>query len=237
LKKILQLIIIVLGLTSCTNQEVDGIWMSYNNYIIDRDSAYSSRNEGVIIDFDKQTIEYIHNDSIVPINVDFKKSKLFVKKDTLNNIEFTVYKNDSITIDFGINMMHVFRPLNLKHKLTIDKSQINNFLMKSDFFINNDFDKENSTIDIRFSDKPYFIDVMFEKQIKKNTLINKSWKGEGYWYIKNVKQNFFLVFALDQTADQNIYQIISLSDNKMELKQLQEAKYGNATITELKTSL
>jgi len=211
--------------------------MSYNNYIIDIDSAYSSGNEGIIIDFDKQTIGYIHNDSIVPVNVDFKKSKLFVKKDTLNNVEFKVYNNDSITIDFDINMMHVFRPLNLNHKLSIEKSQIDKFLMKSDFFVNNDFDKENGAINIRFSDKPYFIDVMFEKQIKKNTLINRSWKGEGYWYIKKLKQNFFLVFALDQTADQNIYQIISLSDNKMELKQLQEAEYGNATITELKTSL
>jgi hypothetical protein len=204
---------------------------------MDIDSAYSSGNEGIIIDFDKQTIGYIQNDSIVPLNVDFKKSKLFVKKDTLNNVEFKVYEKDSITIDFGINMMHVFRPLNLNHKLSIDKSQINDFLNSSDFLINNDFEKINSTIEIKFSDKPYFVDTMLEKKNKKNTLINKSWKGEGYWFIKEIKQNFFLVLALDQTADQNIFQIISLNNSKMKLIQLQEAKFGNARMTELKTSL
>ncbi|WP_323789759.1 hypothetical protein [Psychroserpens sp.] len=236
MRKILQLIIIILGLTSCSNQEVDGIWMSYNNYIIDTDSAYYSGNEGIIIDFDKQTISYIQNDSIVPINIDFKKSKLFVKNDT-TNVEFKVYEKDSIEIDFDINIMHVFRPLNLNHKLSINENQISSFLTKSDFFISNYFDKNNGKINIEFSDKPYFIDVMFKEQNKKNALINKSWEDEGYWYVKEIKQNFFLVFALDQTADQNIYQIISLDDSKMKLKQLQEAEFGNAKITELKTSL
>jgi hypothetical protein len=237
LRKILHLIIIVLGLTSCNNQEVDGIWMSYNNYIIDKNSAYSSGSEGIIIDFDKQTIGYIHNDSIVPVNVDFKKLKLFVESETPYGVEFKIHERDSIVIDFGINMMHVFRPLNLKHKLSIDKSQIYNFLIKSDFIINSDFEKINGEINVKFSSKPYSLDVMYKKRIQKNILINKSWENEGYWYIKEIKQNFFLVFALDETADQNIFQIISFDDSKMKLIQLQEAKFGNARTTELKTSL
>jgi hypothetical protein len=214
LKKILQLIFIVIGLTSCEAQEVDGIWMS----------------KGVIIDFDKRTIGTIHTDSNVPLNIDFKKSKLFMKGDTLN-VDFKVYGKDSIKIDFGRNMMHVFRPLNLNHKLSFNKSQI------SDFLIKNDFEKINGTIDIKFSDKFFFRDVMFEKPNKKNALINKSWNDEGYWYVKEIEQNLFLTFTLDQTTDQNIYQIISLDKCKIELVQLQEAEFGNAKISELKTCL
>ncbi|PNW27026.1 hypothetical protein [Formosa algae] len=230
MKKILQLIFIVIGLTSCEAQEVSGTWMSYQNYVIDMNSMYTSGNEGVLIDFDNQTIGTINSDSIVAINIDFKQSKLLMKTDTLN-VDFKVYQKDSIEIDFGQNMMHVFRPLNLNHKLNTNKNLIKDFLVK------NKFEKINGEIDIKFSDKFFFRDVMFEKPNKKNALINKSWDDEGYWLIKEIKQNFFLLFTLDQTTDQNIYQITSIDKCVMKLKQLQDAKFGSAHITELKTCL
>jgi hypothetical protein len=230
LKKALQLIFIVIGLTSCEAQEVNGIWMSYQNYVIDTNSMYTSGNEGVLIDFDNQTIGTVNSDSIFKIKIDLKKSKLFMTADTLN-VDFKVYRKDSIGIDFGQNMMHVFRPLNLNHKLNTEKELIKDFLIK------NKFEKINGEIDIEFSDKFFFRDVMFEKPIKKNALINKSWDDEGYWLVKEIKQNFFLIFTLDQTTDQNIYQILSVAECKMELLQLQEAEFGNAKITELKTCL
>ena len=230
MKKALQLIFIVIGLTSCEAQEVNGIWMSYNNYVIDTNSGYTSGNEGVLIDFDNQTIGTINSDSIVSVKIDFKQSKLFMKTDTLN-VDFKVYRKDSIEIDFGQNMMHVFRPLNLNHKLSVNKSQINDFLTK------NNFEKINGGIDYTFSDKFFFRDDMFEKKKKRNAFINKTWNDEGFWYVKEIEQNYFLIFTLDQTSDQNIYQIISLNKCKMQLEQLQEADFGNAKITELKTCL
>ena len=230
MKKAIQLIFIVIGLTSCEAQEVNGIWMSYNNYVIDTNSGYTSGNEGVLIDFDNQTIGTINSDSIVSVNIDFKQSKLFMKTDTLN-VDFKVYRKDSIEIDFGQNMMHVFRPLNLNHKLSVNKSQINDFLTK------NNFEKINGGIDYTFSDKFFFRDDMIEKKKKRNAFINKTWNDEGFWYVKEIEQNYFLIFTLDQTSDQNIYQIISINKCKMQLEQLQEADFGNARITELKTCL
>ena len=191
---------------------------------------YTSGNEGVLIDFDNQTIGTIYLDSIVQVKIDLKKSKLFMTTDTLK-VDFKVFEKDSIEIDFGQNMMHVFRPLNLNHKLNTDKKRIKDFLVK------NKFEKINGEIDIEFSDKFFFRDVMFEKPIKKNALINKSWNDEGYWLIKEIEQNFFLIFTLDQTTDKNIYQILSLDDCRMELLQLQVPEFGNAKITELKTCL
>ena len=230
MKKILQILLLVFGLTSCQAQEVNGIWMSYQNYVIDINSMYTSGNEGVLIDFDNQTIGTIYSDSIVQIKIDLKKSKLFLTTDTLK-VDFKVFEKDSIEIDFGQNMMHVFRPLNLNHKLNTDEKRIKDFLVK------NKFEKINGEIDIEFSDKFFFRDVMFEKPIKKNALINKSWNDEGYWLIKEIEQNFFLIFTLDQTTDKNVYQILSLDDCRMELLQLQEPESGNAKITELKTCL
>ncbi len=230
LKKILQITLLVIGLISCQGQEVNGIWMSYNNYVIDIDSAYTSGNEGILIDFDKGTIGAIFTDTIASIKIDFKQSKVFVETDTLS-IDFKVHGKDSIEIDFGQNMMHVFRPLNLNHKLDFDEKTVKNFL------IENNFDKINGSIDIEFSDKFFFRDELFEKRIKKNAVINKTWEDEGYWIVKEIRNNFFLLFTLDQTSDQNIYQILSLDNCKMELFQLQEAKFGKAKLTELKTCL
>jgi len=230
LKKVLQILFIVFGLTSCEAQEVTGIWMSYQNYVIDTNTAYISGNEGVLIDFDNQTIGTINSDSIVQIKIDFKKSKLLMTTDTLT-VPFKVYPKDSIEIDFGQNMMHIFRPLDLNHKLNTNKKRIKEFLIK------NDFDKINGGIEIEFSDKIFFRDDMFEKKNKRKALVNKTWNDEGYWLIKEIEENFFLIFTLDQTTDQNIYQILSLDDCKMELLQLQKPDFGNAKISELKTCL
>ncbi len=216
--------------TSCQAQGVDGIWMSYQNYTIDINSPYTSGNEGVLIDFDNQTIGNIYSDSITQIKIDLKKSKLLIKTDTLK-IDFKVFDKDSIEIDFGQNRKHVFHPLNLNHKLNTNKRRIKDFLVK------NKFEKINGEIDIEFSDEIFFQDTIFENPIKKNALINKSWNDEGYWLIKEIEQNFFLIFTLDQTADNNIFQIISIDDCRMELLQLQEPEFKNAKITELKTCL
>ncbi|WMI68175.1 hypothetical protein [Mangrovimonas sp. YM274] len=229
MKKTLQILLLVFGLTYCQAQEVKGIWMSYQNYIIDINSMVASGNEGFLIDFDNQTIGTIHSDSVIPLKIDFKKSKLFMTNDTLN-VDFKIFQKDSIEIDFGQNMMHVFRPLNLNHKLNTDKKTIQDFLTK------NRFEKINGELEIEFSDKFFFRDLMFEKPNKKNALINKSWDDEGYWFIKEINQNFFLIFTLSQIDKQNIYQLISINKCKIELKQLQKADFGNG-LTELKTCL
>ena len=205
--------------------------MSYNNYVIDINSMFTSNDEGLIIDFNNQTIRTIHSDSIISLKIDFKNSKLYLKTDSIS-VDYEIYGKDSIEIDFGSNMMQVFRPLDLNHKLTVDKNQIKDFLIK------NDFNAINKTIDIKFSDKFYPLDKIFKIKNKKNTLINKSWDDEeGYWYLKEIEQNYFLIFALNQDSDQNIYQITSLDQCIMKLEQLQVAEFGNVEITELKTCL
>ncbi|MFD0837068.1 hypothetical protein ACFQ0I_14910 [Mariniflexile aquimaris] len=230
MKNALQLIFIVIGLTSCKAQDINGIWMSYNNYVIDKESMTTSGNEGFIIDFDNKTFSAIFIDSIIPTKIDFKNSKLSFNDDSLS-IDFHVFGKDSIEIDFEQNMMHVFRPLKLNHKLSVNKSQISKFLTK------NNFDKTNDGIDFIFSDKVFFRDELFEKPKKRNTIINKTWNDEGYWYIKEIQQNFFLIFTIDQISNQNIYQIISMDNCKMQLQLLQEDEFRNSKLTELKICL
>ena len=230
LKKVLLLIFFLIEITSCKAQDVDGIWMSYNNYIIDIDSMFTSKDEGIIIDFNNQTMGTIHSDTIIPLTIDFKNSKLLLKTDSLS-VDYKVYGKDSIEVNFGTNMMHVFRRLALNHKLNIEKNQINSFLIK------NNFNKINNAIEIKFSDKIFSFYLNLKMENKKNALTSNIGVDEGYWYLKEIEQNFFLIFALNLDSDQNIYQIKSLNQCIMKLEQLQKAGYGNVKITELKTCL
>lgn len=235
MKKTIQIIFILFGLTSCKSQEVSGIWMSYNDRKIDNDIAYTTgRTAGLIIDFDKSELSLIHSDSnVVKISLDYKKMKFGILTDTLK-ADFRIYQKDSIEIDLFDNKMSVFHPLDLSLKLTMSKNQI------MDFLINSDYEKNNTPLDIKFGKDLYFIDKQFNKapyNHKRYALINKSWNDEGYWFVKEVQQNYFLFFTLDQTSDLHIYQISSIDECEMKLEQLQEPDWGNFKLTKLKTCL
>ncbi|EPR71718.1 hypothetical protein ADIWIN_3165 [Winogradskyella psychrotolerans RS-3] len=60
-------------LTTCKSHEVDGIWMSYNDRVINTDFPYSSTIEGFLIDFDKKEFSCFDSDSIQKIDIDFTK--------------------------------------------------------------------------------------------------------------------------------------------------------------------
>ena len=156
MEKTLLIIFILIGLTSCKAQEISEIWMSYNNYVIDKKSVSTSGDEGIIIDFDNQTIGKIQTDSTLQIKIDYKKSKLFLKSDTLN-IDFKVYGKDSILINSERNMMQVFRPLDLSNKLSIDKKGIEEYLT------NPNFDEINKSLKITFSKEFHFREKLFNK--------------------------------------------------------------------------
>ncbi|MBS3739589.1 MAG: hypothetical protein KGY51_11460 [Psychroflexus sp.] len=202
--------------------------MSYDNRIIEYGKLTRS-GVGGIIDFDKQNLGNIFFDTLYKVDINFNKSKIYFKSDSIS-IDFRLYGKDSIEINLGKNLMHVFRPVNLSHKLNTDKREIEKYL------IDNNFEKLNDLIDVEFSEKFFFRDVDFKKKNKKYTLINNSWKDRGYWLIKEIEENFFLIFTLDQTSDDHIYQIKSLDNCKVELLKLQEPEFG-AKITELKTCL
>ncbi|WP_299399122.1 hypothetical protein [uncultured Gelidibacter sp.] len=229
MRKTLLIIFIVIGITSCKSQEVSGIWMSYNNRVIEDGQVTTTRDEGIIIDFDKQTIGNISTDSIIGVKIDFKESKIFLNSDTLN-IHFKTYQKDSIEIDFGRNMMHVFRPINLEHKLTIDKDNIIEFLTQ------NKYKKINEYLSLNFLNDMHFYATLYDRKNDKRFLKSQIDKN-GYWFVKELKGNFFLIFAVEEIGEQNIYQITKLTKCQMELKPMQEYGEWIIELTELKTCL
>ena len=116
MKKVLQLIFIVIGLTSCKAQEVDGIWMSIDDRVIDKHPSFSSGMRGMIIDFDKSEIKGVLSDSTYKFEKRHKEIKIVHTSDSII-FPYKVFKKDSIEIEIAKNTITVFKRLKFNYPL------------------------------------------------------------------------------------------------------------------------
>jgi hypothetical protein len=233
LKRAFIILFILNGLTNSFGQKLDGVWMSYKNQIIDSNRVYTNRGEGILIDFDNSTVGHIGSDTLIEVKFIFKKKKVKLKFEGIKGKEkLKKYGNDSLEMDSGHNMAHIFRKLDLNHKLNKTIQEVSSFLL------NNKFEPLNDYTEIEFTSDQYWIDKILGEKSKKLNLLNHTWEQDnGFWYLKEVQENLFLIFTLGQVEKINIYQILEIKRNGLKLKPLQETDFGLKNITELKTCL
>jgi hypothetical protein len=227
MKKALLIIFVSFGFTSCKSQDVQGIWMSYNDRLIDIDSVSTGNTSGFIIDFKQSKISHVYNDTLFPFGINYKEKLINIKSDTIK-LETLVFHKDSIEMELFENKISVFHLLNLNYTIKYDKTKIESFLT------NSNLKNIDQSLDIKFTNKIFFKDEIYKKR---KTLINKSWDNEGYWYIKEITGNYFLILTIEQLGDKHIYQMLSFDDCKMELKQLQKPEWGGLKLNVLNTCL
>lgn len=127
--------------------------MSYKNQIIDSNRVYTTGGEGILIDFYNSTVGHIGSDTVVDVKFIFKKKTVKLKFEGIKGKEkLKKYGNDSLEIDSGHNMAHMFRKLNLNHKLNKTIHEVSSFLL------NNKFEPLNDYTKIEFSSDLYWID-------------------------------------------------------------------------------
>jgi len=224
------ILFILAGLTNSYSQDLDGVWMSYHDGVINHEKSQESILEGFIIDFDKNQMRHMSKDTILPIKVNYKKKRIRIPLVKLK-VRFKVFESDSLSIGPKGKESIIYRKLDLDHKLSISKTELINHMSTHKFEPLNDF------MDIEFSDEQYFFDKMLGKSIDKRNLINNTWSDSGYWFVKEIQQNYFLIFTLNQTDKPSIYQILSISNEKIILDPLQETDFGLKNITQLKSYL
>ncbi len=205
--------------------------MSYKNQIIDRSRVSTRGGEGILIDFDNSTVGHIGSDTVVDVEFIFKKKKVKLKFEGVKG-KLKKYGNDSLEMDSGHNMAHIFRKLDLDHKLNKTIQEVSSFL------VSNRFEPLNDYTEIEFSSDQYWIDKILGEKSKKLNLLNHTWEQDnGFWYLKEVKENLFLIFTLGQVEKMNIYQILEIKKVGLKLKPLQETDFGLKNVTELKACL
>jgi len=227
LKKNFQIIFILIGLVSCKKEEINGVWMSYNDRIINYDKGFSGGISGFVIDFDNNKWSHVLSDSSKTIEFNFVKKQIRINPDT-TKYYFKNFKNDSIEIELYQNTMSVFHPLTLNYQLDKTKKQITEYL------IGNKFKNIKDSTNVIFSRSFYRFDKT--KEVRELKGITYKSQVYGYWHVRGIRNNYFLIFTIFETMEHNIYQIKSLNKNGMKLKKIQESDviYG---ISELKTCL
>tara|TARA_R100000935_G_scaffold58856_1_gene98637 strand:+ start:8472 stop:9170 length:699 start_codon:yes stop_codon:yes gene_type:complete len=227
------LILFLVGLTTSYGQELDGVWMSYNNRIIDSSITYSKGGEGILINFDNSTMGHIGSDTIINVHLTFKMKKVKLKVEGIKGKgKLKKFGNDSLEMDSGRNMVDVFRKLDLNNELNMSLEEV------IDFFVKNRFEPLNDFMDIEFTRDKYWKDKWLDRGRERLNLLNHTWKNDsGFWILKEIDKNYFLVFTLGQVEKQNFYQILDINEKSIKLKPLQETDFGLKNITELKTCL
>ncbi|ASO05425.1 hypothetical protein [Arenibacter algicola] len=227
------LILFLVGLTTSYGQELDGVWMSYNNRIIDSSIAYSKGGEGILINFDNSTMGHIGSDTIINVHLTFKMKKVKLKVEGIKGKgKLKKFGNDSLEMDSGRNMVDVFRKLDLNNELNMSLEEV------IDFFVKNRFEPLNDFMDIEFTRDKYWKDKWLARGRERLNLLNHTWENDsGFWILKEIDKNYFLVFTLGQVEKQNFYQILDINEKSIKLKPLQETDFGLKNITELKTCL
>ncbi|WP_430908360.1 hypothetical protein [Maribacter sp. 2-571] len=232
MKKII-LILFLVGFANAYGQELNGVWMSYKNQVIDSNGLNTAGSEGIIIDFDNSTMGHIGADTLVAVAFIFKKKKIKLKVGGIKGMgKLKKFGNDSLVMDSGENMSYIFRKLDLSNQLNLSTEAI------TDFLVTHRFEPLNDFMEIEFTADKYWIDKLLEKKSERLNLLNHTWENDnGFWYLKEINKNYFLVFTLGQVDKQNFYQIIQVSERGVKLKPLQETDFGLENITELKTCL
>ncbi len=201
--------------------------MSYNDRIIDKNKGYSSNIEGVIINFDQSEISQILSDTSYQIRINRNES--FIKSEFANlNTKYKLYQTDSLEIEIASNTNSVFHPLNLNYPINSTREKIENLIVGDCWRILNDSIKTKFLNNIHpISDRNGKIKIL-------ETIWDQSRPLVGNWFIGEIKNNFFLFLTVEDTTERNIYQILSVEKDKIDLIPMQEHHYR---LREIKTCM
>lgn len=230
LKKAISILFLLIGLQVSYGQELDGVWMSYNSRRINNELDSGGNGfRGLLLDFKRSELGFYQTDTVIPININFKRQKIRYKSGK-GKLRYKAYGKDSIEVDFykNDNTITVFRPLNLNFKISMTESQITDFLVKNRF--------QQNEIEFDFTNEMDFFEQMKERPKTKKKKLKTSLNNYSYWFLMEKEENIFLIFKIGEYGEENIYQIRNVSAKGISLKPLQEDYYLNR-MTEFKTCL
>lgn len=154
-------------------------------------------------------------DSTVKVEIDYDNRILSAIYHKDLEMTFSTLNKDSVEIDMGENVMHVFRKLDISHKIKPTKERITRIIGQKCIDSVQGYKMD-------FTLEQYYRDKVLELPHRKNNLWNHNREDFGFWIVDKYLDNAFLMFSIGQTERKNIFQIISVSRNGIELEHLQE---------------
>jgi len=195
-------------------QGMNGLWMS-NKDILQNENATKNSIEGkILLDLDTNKIGHINADAKLEISSNRKKTKLKIKG-VKGKFKIQKPNQNKLVLKAYNNTNYVFEKLDLRHKLNMSQKELREFLIKQQCDL-------IQGIKGQFTNEQFFLDKKAKKPIIRYQFINFSERDNGYWYIKTIKGNSFLVFNTAQKEKENIFQIIEVKVNGFKLLPLQK---------------
>jgi hypothetical protein len=114
----------------------------------------------------------------------------------------------------GENVMHVFRKLNLNHRIRLTEEEIVQYISRKCI-------DSIQGYKLEFTEEIFYRDSTRKKVDARRVLWNHNWDDFGIWFVEKYLENAFIVFTIGQMERKNIFQIKSISDNEIELVHLQ----------------
>ena len=215
-----KLIIYFLLLISCIStiyaQDVSGIWMSYNNGVSEISQSNRLGEDRMLVNFDKKTITNIETNSTIDFSIKLKKSRIKAKGKK-GKLFFQKLGADSMVMKGAKNVQYNLEKLNLIHEIALEENDIASYLI----------DQQCDAVAghrLFFTSEQFPIDKQFRQPHTKHRLINENLNTPGYWFVRKIKENAFIVFTMGTNEPENIFQITSIALNGFKLMPLQHDK-------------
>ena len=96
LKRAIIFLILLFGPYISSGQNIDGVWMSYNNRVVNESEQYTSGQEGFILDFGSKTLGHISSDSVIKFKINRYKIKI---KELNQKVRIKVFGNCRLPLD------------------------------------------------------------------------------------------------------------------------------------------
>jgi hypothetical protein len=214
MKKVIIIFIFLIGSMLVRAQEMNDLWIS-NSTILQNGNTTKNGVEGkILMDLGINKIEYINADTKIDISSNRKKTKLKIRG-VKGKFRIQKQGQNKLVLITSKNSSHVFERLDLTHKLNMSKKELSDFLIKQQCDLVGE-------IKGQFTKEQFFLDKKAKKPTSRYQFINFSERDNGYWYIKTIKGNAFLIFNTAQKEKENIFQIIEVKVNGFKLLPLQE---------------
>lgn len=195
-------------------QEMNGLWMSDSD-ILQNENTTKNRVKGkILLDLDTNKIGYINAENTTEISHNRKKTKLKIKG-VKGKFKIKKSGQNKLVLITSRNTSHIFEKLDLTHKLNMSQKELSDFLVKQQCDL-------IGGIKGQFTKEQFFLDKKAKKSTSRYQFINFSERDNGYWYIKTIKGNAFLVFNTAQKEKENVFQILEVKVNGFKLLPLQE---------------
>lgn len=197
-------------------QDLDGVWIATDDQVKKLATSNSHFDGAVLLDFDNGLIGNMANISNEKMIINRKKTK--IKAAGLKG-KFKIERlgPKQLVLKGAKGVSSSFKKLDLSHKIEIDPNDLNDYLIEQHCGV-------IQGVQGKFTDERFFKDSNEGSKLKRNQYINFTDRKNGYWYFRNIRDNTFLVFTVDDNSTENIFQVLSLRLKGFDVLQLQNSK-------------